>query len=276
MIAADALRTAIVRLQTAGVQDAPRDARLLLAHAIGIPSNRLTLHLHDQMIPAASVRFEAHLAARASRQPVSQIIGQRLFWGRSFAVTPDVLDPRPETETLIAGALQSPASRILDLGTGSGVILLTLLAEWPGATGQGADISQEALDIAVQNAANLSLTDRAAFQLSDWFSNIDGRFDLIVSNPPYITASEMAGLAPEVHDWEPHIALTPGGDGLAPYRAIAASALDHLTTAGRILVECGPSQGRDIMDILALKGFRKISILTDMDARDRVVAAEAP
>lgn len=275
MTGAQAMRAAIVRLQVAGVPDAPRDARLLLAHAMGIPANRLTLHLQDPLRPEASARFERHLIAREARQPVSQIIGHRLFWGRSFVVTPDVLDPRPETETLIAAALPDPASRVLDLGTGSGAILLTLLAEWPHATGQGVDVSHKALKVAADNAANLGMTDRVSFLISDWFTAVAGQFDLIVANPPYIAAAEMAGLAAEVRDWEPHIALTPGGDGLAPYRTIAASAPDHLTAGGRIMVECGPSQGRAVADILASSGFTHIAILPDMDGRDRVVTGQA-
>lgn len=276
MSAGAAYRAAVARLAAAGVADAARDARLLLAHAMGIAPDRLMLALHDPLPPEAAQRFEAALAARAARQPVSQITGQRQFWGRSFRVTPDVLDPRPETETLIAAALEAPFARVLDLGTGSGAILLTLLAERPGAQGLAVDLSPAALAVAQGNAAALGLADRASFHLSDWFAAVDGRFDLIVSNPPYIAQDEMGDLSPEVRDWEPHLALTPGGDGLAAYRAIAAGALAHLVPGGRLLVEIGPRQGQAVAALFAGAGLQAPRILPDFDGRDRVVAASCP
>ena len=272
MTGTEALRAAIPRLQAAGVQDASRDARLLLAHAMAIASGRLTLRLSDPLAPEAAVRFEAALAERMSRRPVSQIIGQRLFWGRSFRVTSDTLDPRPETETLVAAALEEPFARVLDLGTGTGAILLSLLADQPQATGLAVDLSPAALDVARQNAGALGLADRAEFRLSDWFTGIEGRFDLIVSNPPYIAAAEMAELSPEVRDWEPHLALTPGGDGLDAYRAIAAGAPAHLEPGGRLMVEIGPTQGEAVADFFRRVGLADVQILLDLDGRPRVVA----
>lgn len=271
MTGTEALRAAIPRLQAAGVQDAPRDARLLLAHAMKIVPDRLTLHLSDPLAPEAAARFESALVERISRRPVSQIIGQRLFWGRSFRVTADTLDPRPETETLVAAALEEPFARVLDLGTGTGAILLSLLAEQPQATGLAVDLSPAALDVARQNAGTLGLADRAEFRLSDWFIGIEGRFDLIVSNPPYIAAAEMAELSPEVRDWEPHLALTPGGDGLDAYRAIAAGAPAHLEPGGRLMVEIGPPQGEAVADFFRGAGLADVQILLDLDGRPRVV-----
>jgi release factor glutamine methyltransferase len=154
MTGAQALRAALPRLQAAGVEGAARDLRLLLTFAMGIPPDRLTLMLDDPLSDAAAARFEAAVAARVSRQPVSQIVGGRRFWGRWFRVTPDVLDPRPETETLIAAALDGAFSRVLDLGTGSGAILITLLAERRGAVGTGVDLSENALSVATGNATN--------------------------------------------------------------------------------------------------------------------------
>ena len=214
MTGAEALRAALPRLQAAGVEGAARDLRLLLAFAIAIPPDRLTLVLNDPLSDAALGRFDAAVAARAARQPVSQIVGGRLFWGRWFRVTPDVLDPRPETETLIAAALDGEFSRVLDLGTGSGAILITLLAESGHATGVGIDLSENALSVATGNAASLLVADRASFLQSDWLSAVSGSFDLVVANPPYISEAEMSGLSPEVRQWEPRLALTPGGDGL--------------------------------------------------------------
>ncbi|MFC2966551.1 peptide chain release factor N(5)-glutamine methyltransferase [Acidimangrovimonas pyrenivorans] len=276
MTANDALRAALPRLAAAGIDDPARDARRLLAHALGLAPDRLTLHLPEPLAPAAAARFEAALAARCRRQPVSRITGSRAFWGRDFRVTPDVLDPRPETESLIAAAMEAPFARVLDLGTGSGAILVTLLAERPRASGLGTDVSDAALAVARANARALGVGDRAEFRRSDWFSAVDEAFDLIVSNPPYIAAEEMAGLSPEVRDWEPHLALTPGGDGLDAYRAIAAGAPGHLTPGGRLLVEIGPRQGAAVAAFFVAAGLEKVRICPDLDGRDRVVAAESP
>lgn len=276
MTAALAYREAVARLTAAGLPDAARDARLLMAHALEISADRVMLALHDPLPEAAAMRLEEAVTARLARQPVSQITGQRQFWGRSFRVTRDVLDPRPETETLVAEALAAPFSRILDLGTGSGAILLTLLAERSGATGIATDLSDAALEVARGNAVALGLTDRASFLQGDWFAPVSGRFDLIVSNPPYIAADEMAGLSPEVREWEPHLALTPGGDGLDAYRAIAAGARDHLLPQGRLLVEIGPTQGAAVAALFTAAGLAQARILADLDNRHRVVSAIAP
>jgi len=270
-----ALRDAVLRLGAAGVPDAPRDARRLLAHALGVAPDRLTLHLADPVAPDALARFGALIAARAARRPVSHLIGQRQFWGRSFAVGPDVLDPRPETETLVALALAEPFARVLDLGTGSGCILLSLLADRPQATGLGVDLSPAALAIAGANAARLGVAARATVAVSDWCAGVGGLFDLIVSNPPYIAAAEMPHLAPEVRDHEPRMALTDGADGLTAYRIIAAQAPAHLAPGGRLLVEIGPTQGPAVVALLQAAGLSAASIHPDLDGRDRVVSARA-
>lgn len=274
--AQDALRAGIARLTEAGLADAPRDARRLLAHALGVAPERLTLALHDPITPDQQAAFDAGIAARAARQPVSQIIGSRLFWGLEFRVTRDTLDPRPETEILVEAALEQPFLKLLDLGTGTGCILLSLLKAMPFATGLGTDLSEAALAVAQDNADRLGLAARAQFRRSDWFAEVPGRFDLIVSNPPYIAADEMAGLDPDVRDWEPHAALTPGGDGLDPYRAIALGAFSRLMPGGRILLEIGPTQGEAVSAFLAAQGFEGISVRKDWDGRDRVVMAQKP
>jgi release factor glutamine methyltransferase len=272
----EALRTAIPRLKAAGIEGAAGDARRLLAHVLGRPPDRLILHLADEMTGAQQRSYEEALARRARRQPVSQIIGERQFLGRSFRVTGDVLDPRPETELLVLKALERPFVRMLDLGTGSGCILLSCLAGMPIATGLGTDLSAAALAVAAENAARLGLGRRAAFARSDWYEAVPGRFDLIVSNPPYIAGDEMAGLAPEVREWEPRMALTPGGDGLDAYRAIAAGAGARLMAGGRLLLEIGPTQGAAVIALLAAQRFEKLAILPDLDGRDRIVMAENP
>ncbi|MCB1394708.1 MAG: peptide chain release factor N(5)-glutamine methyltransferase [Rhodobacter sp.] len=270
------LRAAVARLAAAGVPDPARDARLLLAHALGIAPDRVTLVLRDPLPEGAALRFDAALGQRAARIPVSQITGRRAFWGRDFHVTRDVLDPRPETETLVAAALEAPFARVLDLGTGSGAILLSLLAERPAATGMGVDLSAPALAVAAENAEALGVAARADLHRSDWFAAVEGRFDLVVSNPPYIAEVEMAGLSPEVREHEPRLALTPGGDGLDAYRAIAAGVGGHLTPGGRLLVEIGPTQGAAVSALFAQAGLTGIAVRPDLDGRDRVVGAHRP
>jgi release factor glutamine methyltransferase len=269
------LRDAAARLRDAGVDEPMRDARALLAHAAAIPPDRLTLHLHDATSADAARLFDALIARRTTREPVWRIIGHRDFFGRRFRITPDVLDPRPETEILVAEALAHPFDSVLDLGTGSGCILLTLLAERPLARGLGTDLSPAALCVAQGNACALA-PDRARFVLSDWFSQVEGRFGLIVSNPPYIAADEMPALAPEVANWDPAMALTPGGDGLAPYRAIAAKARDHLQPGGRLIVEIGPTQAAAVRQYFVEAGLVNLSVGQDLDGRDRIVQGQAP
>lgn len=271
----EALRLAIPRLAAAGIPDAPRDARALLAHAAGITPDRLTLHLADPLAPEAEAAYATAIARRAAREPVSHITGTRLFWGRSFRVTPDTLDPRPETEILVQEALKEPFVKLLDLGTGTGCILLSCLASMPMATGTGTDIHPATLAVAEDNARALNLSTRARFLLSDWFAAVTGRFDLIVSNPPYIAADEMAALSPEVLR-EPRRALTPEGDGLDAYRAIARGAPARLMPQGRLIVEIGPTQGPAVAALFCAQGLTDIRILPDLDGRDRVVAARKP
>ncbi|MGB3314043.1 MAG: peptide chain release factor N(5)-glutamine methyltransferase [Albidovulum sp.] len=273
MTGTEALSAATRRLGEAGIDGAPRDARRLLAHALGIAPDRVTLILPDPMDADALEVFKSLVDRRMAREPVSQITGQRAFYGCTFRVTRDTLDPRPETELLVQAALERPFVKILDLGTGTGCILLSCLAGMPFATGTGTDISEAALAVAAGNAADLRLERRARFLCADWFAGVNGRFDLIVSNPPYIAAAEMAGLAPEVRDWEPHGALTPGGDGLAAYRAIAAGAGARLMSGGRLILEIGPTQGEAVADLLRAQGLAEPEIRRDLDGRDRVVIA---
>ncbi|WP_430448097.1 peptide chain release factor N(5)-glutamine methyltransferase [Rhodophyticola sp.] len=263
------------RLRAAGLDGADRDARWLMAGALGVPPDRVILRLQDPLGDPAARSFETAIARRLDREPVSHILGGRWFYGRWFRVTRDVLDPRPETETLVDLALSAPFSTVLDLGTGTGCILLSLLAVRPGATGLGTDISPEALAVADRNATGLGLSDKLDLRLSDWTADVTGRFDLIVSNPPYISAAEMADLAPDVRDHEPHLALTDGGDGLAAYRAITAGAPHHLARGGRLLVEIGWTQGPAVSALFRAAGLEEIAVHSDMDGRPRVVSGRA-
>jgi len=271
--AAQAMAAAAARLRAAGVDDPARDARVLLAHAARIEAARVTLIAPEELEPEIAERYEQLIALRAIRVPVSHLVGERAFYGRRFKVSGDVLDPRPETETLIEAALAEPFARVLDLGIGSGCILVTLLAERGEATGLGVDLSEAACLQASANAVLHRVQARAEILQSDWFSNVQGRFDLIVSNPPYIAAGEMAGLSDEVRRHEPALALTDGGDGLGAYRAIAAQVAGHLEPGGRLLVEIGPTQAAAVCAILSTAGLSEIGVVQDLDGRDRVVCA---
>ncbi|SMR72238.1 [protein release factor]-glutamine N5-methyltransferase [Aliiroseovarius halocynthiae] len=269
------LAGAVPRLRQAGIEDPARDARILLAHALDVDRSRLTMVLHDDVTADQTCAFERAIEARLNRQPVAQIVGQRAFYGREFIVTPDVLDPRPDTELLVDLALSGPFRSVLDLGTGSGCILLSLLAECPGAVGQGVDVSDKAVSVAKRNAMQLGVQDRVVFHTGSWFGPLgdEAQFDLIVSNPPYITQDEMGDLSPEVREWEPHMALTPGGDGLDAYRQIARNAPDHLVQGGRLLLEIGYLQGQAVSELCRSAGFRDVSVHQDLAGKDRVVAA---
>jgi len=267
------LARATRELTAAGVPDAGRDARRLLAHVLKVPPGRLTLFLPEPVAPDLAVIFNAMIARRCDRVPVSHLTGRRQFYGREFLVTPEVLDPRPETETLIEAALSEPFDTVLDLGTGSGCILLTLLAETTGTRGMGTDLSASALNVAFWNRNALTLDARAVLETGSWFAAVPAvTFDLIVSNPPYIALEDMAHLAPEVRDHEPRMDLTDEADGLDAYRRICAGAVAHLALSGRLIVEIGPTQGQAVAALMVAAGLQKVSVIRDLDGRDRVVS----
>ncbi|MDO6730494.1 peptide chain release factor N(5)-glutamine methyltransferase [Marinovum sp. 2_MG-2023] len=272
MTGTEILARATRALKSVGIDGAGRDARRILAHVLACDPGRLTLVLPEEVTAETITRYDALIARRVAREPVSHLIGTRMFYGREFIVTPDVLDPRPETETLIEAALSHPFERVLDLGTGSGCILLTLLAETQGAWGLGTDLSPAALDVAVRNRAALGQGDGALLRQSDWYDMVEGSFDLIVSNPPYIAKDEMADLAPELAH-EPRLALTDEGDGLSAYRALAAGAPRHLEPGGRLLVEIGWQQGAAVSALMSAAGLTDVVVVADLDKRDRVVSA---
>ncbi|MCC1481519.1 peptide chain release factor N(5)-glutamine methyltransferase [Roseibaca sp. Y0-43] len=272
------LAEGVATLRAAGLEGAAGDARVLLAHALGIPRDRLTLALQDDVPAPAMARFHAAIAARAGHQPVAQITGRRAFYGRDFIVTPDVLDPRPDTETLIDAALEQRFTRLLDLGTGSGAIALTLLAERPETTALAVDLSQAALDVAARNAQALGLTGRVEMRRSDWFASVAGQFDLIVSNPPYIGTPELDALSPDVREHEPRMALVPAGDdgtGLAAYRVICAQAGAFLRPGGWLMLEIGYRQGDAVQALLRDAGFDAVGLRHDLSGHPRVVIGQA-
>lgn len=261
------------RLAHVKTDDVMRDLRILAAHALGVDRGRLTLHLHDAVSEAVCTRFDGFVTQRAAQMPVSKIVGFRQFWGRDFYVNAHVLDPRGDTETLIEASLAlGPRRRVLDLGTGSGAIGLTLAAEWPEAEVICTDISPEALEVAGCNAVQLGVAERVSLVRSDWFEAVQGRFDLIVSNPPYIAAAEMDGLEVEVRAHDPRMALTDEGDGLAAYREIARRGAAYLEPGGQVCVEIGYAQGAAVTALFAQAGFGHVRILRDMAGRDRCAA----
>ncbi len=245
------------------------EARALLRHA-GVPDpagDALRLRDHAPTDDA----FAAMIHRRAAREPVSHITGRRAFWNHTFVVTPDVLDPRPETETLVEAALAEPFDTLLDLGTGSACILASLLGERSEATGTGTDISDAALKIAAQNLDIVGVAARATLLTSDWFAQVSGTFDLIVSNPPYIATAQMTALSPEVRR-EPALALTPGDDGLAAYRTIVCGASRFLNAGGRLIVEVGQGQAGDVVRLFDAAAFTETREILDLDGRKRVVS----
>ncbi|WP_299982967.1 peptide chain release factor N(5)-glutamine methyltransferase [uncultured Ruegeria sp.] len=276
LTAAQAMVAATARLRAAGVPDPARDARVLLAHAARIEASRVTLIAPEELPVDIAERYDQLISLRAIRVPVSHLLGEREFYGRRYRVSRDVLDPRPETEALIEAALSEPFDHVLDLGVGSGCILITLLAERASASGVGVDLSESACLQASANAVQHQVQTRAEIRQSNWFENIEGKFDLIVSNPPYISVAEMDDLSPEVREHEPRLALTDEGDGLGAYRQIAASVPDFLMPGGRLLVEIGPTQSAYVSALFDATGLADIRVIPDLDGRDRVVGARMP
>lgn len=272
----EALLKAVERLRAAAIGDPSREARLLMRWATGLTGAGLAAEPERPLGAEEAARFGAAVAARAARRPLAQIVGGREFYGRWFQVTEAVLDPRPESETLVEQALAcAPANtpfRALDLGVGSGALLLSVLAERPQASGLGVDSSADALAVAAANAAALGLADRAEFRRGDWLDGVSERFDAILCNPPYVAAAELERLEPEVRLYEPRRALSPGPDGLAAFRRVAASIGDALTVGGAAHFEVGVGQADAVAALLEAAGLRTERRL-DLDGRERVVSA---
>lgn len=266
---------------TAGIEAADVDGRLLVGHALHLDRARLIAQ-SDRILEAREINVISALAARRlKREPVSRILGQKEFWSIALAITPDVLVPRPETETVVEGALdfvvrgglRMEKLRILDIGTGSGALLLALLRELPNATGTGTDISTGALKVARENAARCGVEDRCTFVVCDIASVVEGPFDLLVSNPPYIAHDEITSLAPEVKNYDPMVALDGGDDGLAAYRAIAADAKRLLAPGARMFVELGAGQEAAVRDLFTNVGLIAGIARTDLAGIPRVLGA---
>jgi release factor glutamine methyltransferase len=277
---ADIRGDAVKRLLEIGIEDAALEVRFLLEHVLQPDS--LNLALHDPALVSWQrvAHFADLLTARLSRKPLSQILGSQPFWTLDLAVTSDVLTPRADTEALVEAVLArlgDEEAKILDLGTGSGAILLALLNERPALRGLGVDLSSAALAVAGQNAARTGLSERADFIEGRWGAALEsGRFDILVSNPPYITREVLAGLEPEVRDHEPTIALDGGSDGLEAYRDIIADIPRLLVPGGLFALEIGYDQANSVRALAAAAGLVDIEVICDLGGNDRVVLGHNP
>jgi release factor glutamine methyltransferase len=261
----------------AGLDTPDLDARLLLADALEVDAVEIAVRPHRTLGPEATTRLAGFARRRLAQEPVGRILGRREFWSLPFALSPETLEPRPETETVVETALslvpdRQTGLRILDLGTGSGCLLVALLHELPRATGLGIDRSPGALATARGNAMRNGVGGRAAFVAADWAATLNARFDLIVSNPPYIPAPDVAGLAPEVREHDPRAALDGGDDGLAAYRTIFSEAAALLALPGTLVVEIGSGQEQPVRDLAVARNLRVVALGRDLGGRPRALA----
>jgi release factor glutamine methyltransferase len=280
--ACDLLTTAF---HAESIEDARTDARILVANALRLSRAQLISQAERTLDRQEAGAISAHAARRLAREPVSRILGRREFWGLDLAIDGSVLDPRPDTETVVELALdwvttrhlKNEKLRVLDIGVGSGALLLALLSELPIAHGVATDKSIDALKLARGNAQRLGFDDRCTFVACNFTDALRGPFDLVVSNPPYISSAVIPGLAPEVRDFDPALALDGGEDGLAAYRAIASDALRLLTSRGRLVVELGQGQAKSVSAIMQAAGLAiETPVRRDLAGINRALCATAP
>ncbi|WP_027054016.1 peptide chain release factor N(5)-glutamine methyltransferase [Mesorhizobium erdmanii] len=273
------LREARARLVAAAVDDPELDARLIFEHFSGTTRTQAIAEPGREIDRNAIAAIEAALTRRAGGEPVHRILGYREFYGLRLSLSPETLEPRPDTETLVeailpfvkATAVREGVCRILDLGTGTGAIALALLSAVPAATATGVDISTGALATAAHNAVQLGLGGRFTTVRSDWFEKVSGRYHVIAANPPYIPSRDIGNLQDEVRDFDPRLALDGGVDGLTPYRIIAAEAAWFLEAESRIAVEIGYTQRNEVTDIFKAAGYASAVAMRDLGGNDRVL-----
>jgi release factor glutamine methyltransferase len=276
------LAEAIARLKAAGNVTASLDARLLLCAALRVEATALYAAPEASVGGEEASRFRALLERRLTGESVARILGRREFWSLEFRLGPDTLEPRPDSETLVEAALAAWAGRptrpacILDLGTGTGCLLLALLGEWKSAFGVGVDRAFGAAQVAQENARRLGFGARAAFVVGDWGAALRGSFDLVVSNPPYIESDAIAGLDETVRGFDPRRALDGGATGLDAYRVLVPQAADLLTPGGWLVLEIGAAQASAVGDIAAAAGLTSLSVRHDLGRRPRCVLAQKP
>ena len=277
---AEVLKEASRILEAAGVPEARREANSLLSFVLGKDRSFVISHAEDPVSDDSLDQLRGFVERRAAGEPLQYITGVQDFYGREFLVTPDVLIPRPETELLVEAALEVVKSEdafICDVGTGSGCIAVTLLCELPGARAVAVDKSPEALEIARFNAARQSVAERVEFAVSDCFDALDlskYQFDIIVSNPPYVSASALAGLQREVRDHEPLVALSPGADGLSVIRRLIAEATSYLKPNGHLLMEIGFDQGEKVRDLIDPSVWTLLEVRPDLQSIPRIVVLQ--
>jgi release factor glutamine methyltransferase len=278
---AEALARLFEAFEACGIEDPKREAGITLSAASGVTPVALIVAPEAPLGSAAS-RVEEFAARRAAGEPLARILGKREFWGLELAISPEVLDPRPETETIVEASLRrlgrrrEEALRVLDLGVGSGALICALLGEFAHARGVGVDISAAAADVARRNVAACGLAGRAEIRIGDWTKGLEGPFDLIVSNPPYIPRADLSRLPREVRNFDPRLALDGGIDGLDAYRRILPEARSELSGGGWLMVEIGAGQAADVLAIAERCGFVDAATEKDLAGRDRVVAARSP
>ncbi len=271
----EALRGAATTLGAAGIEAPHREARILMAHVLGIDLAALLRRRSSAVTDAEQERLAELVARRAAHAPVALLLGHREFWSLDFIVTPDTLIPRPDSELIIDVAVglhpDRKLGRILDLGTGTGCLLLAALTEFPGAWGLGIDRSLAAAMVAQRNKRRLGLSGRATILVGGWTEAIDGRFDLLLCNPPYIQAADIAGLMPEVALHEPRLALDGGADGLDPYRVLFPDLHRRLAPGGTALFEFGAGQAAALLDLARQAALTIVEVRADLAGHPRVM-----
>jgi release factor glutamine methyltransferase len=277
---AEALACLAETFEACGIEDPRREAAITLSAAAGVPPLALIVAPQEPLGPAAG-RVEEFAARRATGEPLSRIVGKRDFWGLELAISPQVLDPRPETETIVEASLglfgtrREEPLRILDLGVGSGALMCALLSEFPHARGVGIDISAGAANVARGNIEACDFAERTEIRIGDWTKGLEGRFDLIVSNPPYVRSADLTGLPREVRNFDPPLALDGGIDGLDAYRRILPESRPLLCGGGWLMVEIGAGQAAGVLAIAEKCGFVDARTVRDLAGLDRVVAARS-
>ena len=264
------------RLKEVGISNGARESKKLLAFVTNHEYSALNWMQEFKISKEIKFKFIDLIEKRVSGAPISKIIGKRLFFNSEFFVNENVLDPRPETEVVVSVALEKNFSTVLDLGTGTGCIVISLLKERPDVIGVSVDISKECLNVAKINAETNGVLDRVKFIHSDWFSNVTSRFDLIVSNPPYIGLSELNDLSREVKNFDPKVALFGGRDGLNCYEAIFNDVSRFLNPGGRLITEVGYAQSSIVKKFFLNSGFIDIKVTKDLEFNNRVVSGHLP
>ena len=279
----DSLKAAVAALAPVADENARLEAELLHGHVLGLDRMRLNLDGARVLSATEAEAISRMIGRRLAHEPVAYILGEAEFYGLPFEVSTDTLIPRPDTEALVEAVLElveeGSDCKILDLGTGTGCILLSVLSERPEMTGAGLDITAGAVELAMANAVALGLDKRAFFRVSDWFEALNGSdvlYDVIVSNPPYIDEVAAQTLMPDVRDYEPVSALVGGADGLDAYRIIGSGAFAHIRPGGLLALEIGYDQGESVPALLSVAGWQDIELKQDLAGNDRVVLARAP